>query len=244
MSGYCGFSTTETRFSYSHGDYDPRVIELGAAMLEKNARLAEQVRGLLLGKGITALNLVSSPGSGKTTLLEETLTTLGRDARCAVIVGDCATDNDARRIRETGVPAVQVTTGNICHLDAHMVLHALDELELGEIRLLFIEDVGNLVCPAAFDLGEDKRIVLTSVTEGEDKPKKYPPAFHQADAVVLTKIDLAEAVGFDHDLAIANIRDVAPGTRIFEVSAKTGAGMEQWLSYLRQCLAEKLAHTV
>jgi hydrogenase nickel incorporation protein HypB len=267
MCGYCGCSTPGTKALHGHShehqhphaagpehsdahhhhhhdDDERRVVELSRAVLDKNARLAERVRGLLLGKGVTALNLVSSPGSGKTTLLVKTLMALGREAGAAVIVGDCATDNDARRLRETGVPAVQVTTGTVCHLDAHMVLHAIDELKLSEIKLLFIENVGNLVCPAAFDLGEDKRIVLTCVTEGEDKPSKYPPLFHQADAVLLTKMDLAAAVDFDRDLALENIRNVAPGARIFEVSAKTGAGMAEWLEYLKQCLAEKLAHAV
>lgn len=216
------------------------MIELGRAVLDKNARLAERARGLFMGRETTVLNLVSSPGSGKTTLLQKTVTALqDRNISCAVIVGDCATDNDARRLRETGVPAIQVTTGNVCHLDAHMVLHAVEELDLAGTDVLFIENVGNLVCPAAFDLGEDRRVVLTSVTEGEDKPKKYPPIFHNADAVVLTKIDLAEAVELNRDLALENIRDVAPRARIFEVSARSGQGMEEWLDYVRECLAAK-----
>ncbi|MEX2579908.1 MAG: hydrogenase nickel incorporation protein HypB [Verrucomicrobiales bacterium] len=230
--------------SHSHGEDEHRVIELSRAVLGKNARLAERARGLFLGKGLTVLNLVSSPGSGKTTLLEKTVGSLGKDVRSAVIVGDCATDNDARRIRDTGVPAVQVTTGNVCHLDAHMVLHAIEDLNLGDLDVLFIENVGNLVCPSAFDLGEDRRVVLTSVTEGEDKPKKYPPIFHDADAVVLTKMDLAEAVDLDRDLAIRNIREVAPGARIIELSAKTGEGMSEWTDYVQEALASKLAVAV
>ena len=230
--------------SHHHDDDESRVIELSRAVLDKNARLAERARGWFLGKGIAALSLVSSPGSGKTTLLERTVAALCNTLRCAVIVGDCATDNDARRLRATGVPAVQVTTGSVCHLDAHMVLHAIEDLKLADTQLLFIENVGNLVCPAAFDLGEDKRIVLTSVTEGEDKPTKYPPIFYQANAVVLTKMDLAEVVGFDHDLAIEQIRDVAPGARIFEVSAKTGVGMDEWLAWVEECVTHKLAHAV
>jgi len=229
---------------HHHGEDESRVIELSRAVLDKNARLAERVRGLFLGKGITSLNLVSSPGSGKTTLLEKTVAELQSRTRCAVIVGDCATDDDARRLRETGVPAVQVTTGTVCHLDAHMVLHAIEDLTLGETELLFIENVGNLVCPSAFDLGEDRRIVLTSVTEGEDKPKKYPPIFHNADAVVLTKMDLADAVEFDREAALANVRDVAPAARIIEVSAKTGEGMEEWFAYLEECLEAKRAIAV
>lgn len=220
------------------------MIALSRAVLDKNARLAERARGLFLGRDVAVLNLVSSPGSGKTSLLERSLSDIGDKRRCAVIVGDCATDNDARRLQAMGVSAVQVTTGNVCHLDAHMILHAIEELNLAETELLFIENVGNLVCPAAFDLGEDHRVVLTSVTEGEDKPKKYPPIFHNADAVVLTKIDLADAVGVNRDLALENIRDVAPGAQIFEVSAKTGAGMEPWLAYLEECVQSKLGVTV
>lgn len=223
-----------------HGENDGRVIELGRAVMEKNARLAERARGLFMGREITVLNLVSSPGSGKTTLLQKTVLALRDALRCAVIVGDCATDNDARRLRETGVLAVQVTTGNVCHLDAHMILHAVEELDLAATDVLFIENVGNLVCPAAFDLGEDQRVVLTSVTEGEDKPKKYPPIFHNADAVVLTKLDLAEAVELDRELAIENIRDVAPRARIFEVSARTGEGMDEWVAWVKECREAKV----
>jgi len=215
------------------------VIELSRAILDKNARLAERARGLFLGREVAVMNLVSSPGSGKTTLLQRTITGLGERMRCAVIVGDCATDNDARCLRGTGAPAVQVTTGTVCHLDAHMVLHAVEDLNLAETDLLFIANVGNLVCPAAFDLGEDRRVVLTSVTEGEDKPKKYPAIFHRADAVVLTKTDLIEAVEFDREAALGHIREVAPAARVFEVSAKTGAGMEGWGAYLEECVAGK-----
>lgn len=230
---------------HHHGEEEGRVLELSRAILDKNARLAERARGLFLGTGVTALNLVSSPGSGKTRLLEATAARLGERLRCAAIVGDCATDNDARRLREAGIPAVQVSTGNVCHLDAHMVLHAIEDLgRLREIELLFIENVGNLVCPAAFDLGEDRRIVLMSVTEGEDKPKKYPPIFTGAHAVVLTKMDLADAVEFNRETARANIADVAPGARIFELSAKTGEGLDEWIGWLEECVAAKQAVAV
>ncbi len=220
------------------------MIELSREILDKNARLAERARGLFLGKAITALNLVSSPGSGKTALLEKTATRLQGDLRCGVIVGDCATDNDAQRLRANGIPAVQVTTGNVCHLDAHMVLHGIEDLGLNDVDLLLIENVGNLVCPAAFDLGEDRRIVLMSVTEGEDKPQKYPTIFLEADAVVLTKTDLAEAVEFDRETALANIRDIAPKAQTLEVSSKTGVGMDGWLAYLDECVAAKRAVAV
>jgi len=225
---------------HHHGEEEGRVIELSRAILDKNARLAERARGLFLGTGVTALNLVSSPGAGKTRLLEATAARLGERRRCAAIVGDCATDNDARRLREAGLPAVQISTGTVCHLDAHMILHAVEDLGgLREIDLLFIENVGNLVCPAAFDLGEDQRIVLMSVTEGEDKPKKYPPIFTGAHAVVLTKMDLADAVEFDRETARANIADIAPGACVLELSAKTGDGLDEWIAYLEECLASK-----
>ncbi len=230
---------------HHHGEEENRVIELSHAILDKNARLAERARGLFLGTGVTALNLVSSPGSGKTRLLEATAARVGDRFRCKAIVGDCATDNDARRLREAGIPAVQVSTGNVCHLDAHMVLHGVEDLGgLREIDLLFIENVGNLVCPAAFDLGEDRRIVLMSVTEGEDKPKKYPPIFTGAHAVILTKMDLADAVEFDRDAARSAIADVAPAARILEVSAKTGEGLDDWIAYLEEGIAAKQAVAV
>ncbi|HEY2573131.1 MAG TPA: hydrogenase nickel incorporation protein HypB [Verrucomicrobiaceae bacterium] len=219
-------------------------MELSRAILDKNDRLAERARGLFLGKGVTVVNLVSSPGSGKTTLLEKTIARLGSGIRPAIIVGDCATDNDARRLRKTGAPAVQVTTGNVCHLDAHMVLHAIENLKLGDIDLLFIENVGNLVCPSAFDLGEDRRIVLTSVTEGEDKPEKYPSIFHDANAVVLTKTDLSKAVEFNHEQAAAHIRDAAPGAKVIELSARAGTGMEEWIAYLEEAVTAKRALAV
>lgn len=200
--------------------------------MNKNDRLAERNRGFFLGRGIRALNLMSSPGAGKTTLIEKTLATLGDTLPAAVIVGDLETDNDAERIRGKGAPVVQVTTGTACHLDADMVARGLDALELGECRLLLLENVGNLVCPASYDLGENARVVLISVTEGEDKPLKYPPVFKGAELVVITKTDIAEAVGFDRELALKNIREVAPQAKIIELSSRTGEGMDAWLDYL------------
>ena len=185
------------------------------------------------------VNLLSSPGSGKTALLEQLAGRLQRrgDVAMAVVVGDLATDNDARRLAATGTPAVQITTGQACHLEAAMVQRAVDELEargqpLSELALLVIENVGNLVCPAAYDLGEGLRLVLLSVTEGEDKPLKYPAMFHSADVVLIAKSDLAEVVGFDRAAARAAVARVAPHARLLEVSARSGDGMEALLELL------------
>jgi hydrogenase nickel incorporation protein HypB len=210
-----------------------RVVEMQARLLDANDRQAAANRARLSALGIRALNLVSSPGAGKTTLLERTLDALAGEMRCAVLVGDLETDNDARRLRREGVPVAQITTGGTCHLDASMVARGLDALALDGVRLLFIENVGNLVCPASFDLGENRRITLLSCTEGEDKPLKYPPIFTSAHAVALNKIDAAAALGFDRTAALANIRRVAPQAEVMEISARTGEGLDHWLAYLR-----------
>jgi hydrogenase nickel incorporation protein HypB len=183
---------------------------------------------------LLVLNVLSSPGSGKTALLERTLTDLGLRLPGAVIVGDLATDNDARCLRRAGVEVVQITTGNVCHLDAAMVERAASGLSLNAMRLLVIENVGNLVCPASYDLGEDVRVVLLSVTEGEDKPLKYPKIFKTAQAVVISKTDLSEAVAFDRAGALANLRCIAPQAEVFELSARTGRGLEAWYAYLER----------
>jgi hydrogenase nickel incorporation protein HypB len=201
-------------------------------ILLKNDAQAHENRAIFHAGGLLTVNLLSSPGSGKTTLLQRTLADLNARLPAAVVVGDLATDNDARRLRLPGVEVIQVTTGNACHLDADMVDRACRQLDLAGRRLLFIENVGNLVCPASFDLGEDLRAVLLSVTEGEDKPLKYPKMFKTADAVLVTKTDLAVAAGFDRDVALANVRDVAPQAAVFEVSAPTGAGLAEWYAYL------------
>ncbi len=193
---------------------------------------------MFMGRGITVLNLMSSPGSGKTALIERTLADLPGDRRIGVIVGDLATENDARRIRDQGVHAIQISTGTACHLDAHMVHHALEELDLASIDLLFIENVGNLVCPASFDLGEEARVVIIAVTEGEDKPLKYPVIFHDADLVIVNKIDLAEAVAYSHEEVVANIRQVAPAAEVIELSALTGTGMDAWFRWLERSAAK------
>jgi hydrogenase nickel incorporation protein HypB len=201
-------------------------------ILAKNNRLAAANRRFFREKEIFALNLVSSPGSGKTTILERTLRDLAGSRRCAVIEGDQQTDNDARRIAATGVPARQINTGAGCHLDAHMVGHALEELPLDGLEILFIENVGNLVCPASFDLGEAHKVVVLSVTEGEDKPLKYPQMFHAADVMLLNKIDLLPYLDFDVDQCLEMARRVSPGIRIFQLSARSGAGMAEWYEWL------------
>lgn len=214
---------------HAHDHGHGRVIPVRSSALALNQRLADQNRGWFRAKGWTVYNLLSSPGSGKTALLERTLAAVPASA---VLVGDLQTERDAERLRASGAPAVQIVTGETCHLDAHMVAHALDKLPADGIRRLFIENVGNLVCPASFDLGETFRVVLLSVTEGEDKPLKYPVIFREADLVLVTKTDLAAAVGFDRDAALANIRQVAPRAAILEVSARTGAGLDAWYRWL------------
>lgn len=209
-----------------------RTLPVHLPLLEKNERLAERNRGFLQAKGVFAINVVSSPGSGKTALLARTLELLGGDLAAAVIVGDLETANDAERLRGKGAPVVQVTTGNVCHLDAEMISVGLEQLDLSNRRLLIIENVGNLVCPASYDLGEAARVVLISVTEGEDKPLKYPPIFRGADVVIISKTDLATAAGFDLATTRKNIHAVAPGAVILELSARTGEGMQAWLDEL------------
>ena len=203
-------------------------------ILAKNNRLAAGNRLFLQDRGVFALNLVSSPGSGKTTILERTLADLSASLCCAVIEGDQQTDNDARRIAATGVAVKQINTGAGCHLDAHMVGHALEELPIADLDILFIENVGNLVCPASFDLGEAHKVVVLSVTEGEDKPLKYPQMFHAADVMLLNKIDLLPHLDFDLDRCLEMARRVNPAIRIFQLSAKSGAGMTEWYEWLRQ----------
>jgi hydrogenase nickel incorporation protein HypB len=214
--------------------HHPHTLEVQQRLLAKNDRFAQHNRNYFASCGLFALNLMSSPGSGKTTLIEQTAQAWGDQAdQIGVIVGDLATENDAKRLRSAGATALQITTGNACHLEADMVAHAMSHMDLAALELLIIENVGNLVCPAAYDLGETHRVVLLSVTEGEDKPLKYPTAFHAADVVILTKTDIAEAIGFDRATAIANIRHMAPQAQVFELSARTGAGMDAWLSYLQ-----------
>jgi hydrogenase nickel incorporation protein HypB len=214
------------------GEEPRRLIAVQEALLSKNDRAARANREWFRAAGVRVLNVLSSPGSGKTEFLRRTIMDLEGKLRIGVIVGDLATDNDARRLHETGAPAVQIATGTVCHLEADMVRRAAEALGLADLDLLIIENVGNLVCPASYDLGEDLRVVLLSVTEGEDKPLKYPVVFERADVVVISKIDLADAVGFDRKAARSNIRKAAPSATLFEVSARTGRGMEAWNEYL------------
>jgi hydrogenase nickel incorporation protein HypB len=210
----------------------PRIVEVRQSVLKQNDLLARELRQRFTDADVFVVGIVSSPGSGKTALLEKTLSSMIPRRRVAALVGDLATENDAARLRSTGALVQQIMTGTICHLDASMVTRALAEWDLRQIDVLFIENVGNLVCPSAYDLGENLRAVALSVTEGEDKPLKYPTIFNSADIAVITKSDLADAVGFDRDTVLRNIETVRPGMQVFEVSARTGAGMFQWMEYL------------
>ncbi|MCU1269385.1 MAG: hydrogenase accessory protein HypB [Acidobacteriaceae bacterium] len=205
---------------------EPRMVEVRRKVLKENDLLAHRLRDRFQSVGTRVVSLVSSPGSGKTTLLERLLTDLRREYRVAALVGDLATENDAARLARSGAPVKQITTGTVCHLDAGMVERALEGWAVEDLDYLFIENVGNLVCPSSFDLGEDLRLVLVSTTEGEDKPLKYPTIFNTADVALITKLDLAEAVGFDLELLIRNIHGVRPGMPILQVSARTGEGIE------------------
>jgi hydrogenase nickel incorporation protein HypB len=215
-----------------------RIVELRRGILKKNDELAAHLRERYAAAGVLVFNLVSSPGTGKTAFLERTLRELrARGTQAAALVGDLETDNDARRLAASGAPVRQINTHGICHLDAEMIGKHLDEwqeIALPALDMLFIENVGNLVCPSSYDLGERIRVVLLSVTEGEDKPLKYPTMFNSADAAVITKVDIAEPCGFDRELALKNIHEVRPGIPVFETSAKTGAGFATWLDFLAQ----------
>jgi len=212
-----------------------RTIEVRERVMAKNDELAAQVRARLAASGTVSFNLVSSPGSGKTLLLERTLAALGAEIPMAVVTGDVQTQNDADRLaRHTDRLVQAVVTGGACHLDARQVLSALDALDLERTRLLFVENVGNLVCPAAWDLGESAKIAVLSVTEGEDKPLKYPRMFREARWLVLNKIDLLPYVPFDVDRAIGFAREINPGLEFFLTSAHTGQGLDQWFSFLRR----------
>jgi hydrogenase nickel incorporation protein HypB len=207
----------------------PRLVEVRQNVLKQNDLLARALRERFQKAGVFVVSLVSSPGAGKTAFLESVLTRLRPVRRVAALVGDLATENDAARLARSLAPVRQITTGTVCHLDASMVERSLEDFGLEELDVLFIENVGNLVCPASYDLGENLRLVLLSVTEGEDKPLKYPTIFNTADVAVITKMDIADAVEFDAAAAHANIQSVRPGMKIFEVSAKTGAGMDDFL---------------
>lgn len=217
------------------------LVELQEDVMRKNDELAGRLRARFCERGTFVINLLSSPGSGKTTLLQETLRRLGSRLRVAALVGDQATDNDAERLKQAGAPVRQISTGAECRLDAQMIATALEGWETNELDVLCIENVGNLICPAEYDLGEDLRVAVFSVTEGEDKPRKYPLAFNTSRAVVISKIDIADAVGFDRAAAHASVREVNPEAPIIELSAKTGAGMDEWLALLGERIQAKLA---
>jgi hydrogenase nickel incorporation protein HypB len=215
-----------------------RLVQVRQQVLKQNDAAARALRQRFHDAGVFVVSLVSSPGAGKTAFLEKVLGCLRARFRVAALVGDLATDNDARRLARAQAPIRQILTGTVCHLEADMVAKALVGWDLGELDFLFLENVGNLVCPSSYDLGEELRLVLLSVTEGEDKPLKYPPIFNTADVAVLTKTDLAAAVEFDRAAAQQSIESVRPGMQVFEVSAKTGEGMLSWLRYLESRLVE------
>jgi hydrogenase nickel incorporation protein HypB len=222
-----------------------RLVEVRRNVMKQNDQLAQALRERFREAGVCVVSLVSSPGAGKTALLEKTLARMRTRWRVGALVGDLATENDAARLARAEVPVRQITTGTVCHLDAAMVERALVDWNLFDLDLLFIENVGNLVCPASYDLGEEMRLALLSVTEGEDKPLKYPTIFNTADVAVITKVDLAEAAEFDLSAAHDSIQRVRPGMLVVEVSAKTGAGMEGWFDLLASRLrprSHQLAH--
>lgn len=224
---------------HAHGGHEAakpvsKTMELRVPILDKNDRLAERNRGFFRAHQTMVINLMSSPGSGKTTLLEKTLDLVTPVVKTAVLVGDLTTDLDGRRLEHRGAQVLQITTGAACHLDAEMISVASEHLDWEGLRLLFIENVGNLVCPAAFDLGEALRVVLFSVTEGEDKPLKYPTIFQKADFILITKMDLAEAVEFDLSRAQEFLKTVAPRAKVLCLSAKKGNGMADWIEWLKE----------
>jgi len=217
---------------------EPRLVEVRRNVLKRNDLLARELRDRFHDAGVFVVSLVSSPGSGKTMLLERTLSLLRQNHRVAALVGDLATANDAARLARSQAPVRQITTGTTCHLEAEMVRTALEGWDLDQLDFLFIENVGNLVCPASYDLGEALRLVVLSVTEGEDKPLKYPTIFNSADVAIITNVDLAAAAEFSWDTAERNIQSVRPGMETLRTSAKTGEGMAEYITFLEARLAE------
>lgn len=250
MCTNCGCSVTPKSGEINHhhqelnDNHNLNKVNIHQAILAKNNHIAQHNRDLFKEKKIFTLNILSSPGSGKTTFIQKTLTDLKTTYKSAVIVGDLATDNDAVRLKESAEQVVQINTGDICHLEADMIRQALREINLNDCQLLIIENVGNLVCPSAYDLGENKRVALLSVTEGEDKPLKYPTLFKSADVVIINKMDIAEAVEFNQELALNNIKKIAPQAEIFLVSSQTGNGMDNWYNYLSQIISSELNYEV
>lgn len=234
MCDTCGCSVPQ--------DAERVVIDVHKKILDRNDRQARENRKHLDEHGLIMINLMSSPGAGKTTLLEKTIEALAGGVRIGVVEGDLETDLDAARIRSKGVPAIQITTGSACHLDAAMVHHALHDLPLHDLDLVFVENVGNLVCPASFDLGAHHNIVLLSVPEGEDKPAKYPVMFRKADTLLITKSDLLPYLPFREEEAAREARRVRPDVRIMRVSALTGEGLDEWIDFLRSRIARAGGH--
>ena len=222
---------------------EPRLVEVRKKVLKANDVVARSLREKFRSSGVFVTSLVSSPGSGKTAFLEKTLTLLQPNYRVAALVGDLATENDAMRLARSGAPVKQIVTGTLCHLEAAMVEKALEGWDLNNLEMLFVENVGNLVCPASYDLGENLRVVLMSVTEGEDKPLKYPTIFNSADIAIVTKMDLASVVEFDFATAYGNIQAVRPGMQVFQLSSKTGAGMQSYVDFLATRLSDSHSAT-
>ena len=222
----------------------PRLVEVRKNVLKANDLVARDLRERFRAAGVFVVSLVSSPGSGKTAFLEKILTLLRPQCRVAALVGDLATENDALRLARSQAPVKQIITGTLCHLEAAMVQNALAGWDLNQLDLLFVENVGNLVCPSSYDLGENLRLVLMSVTEGEDKPLKYPTIFNSADVAILTKVDLAEVVEFNEEAALANIQAVRPAMQVFKVSARNDQGVGEFADYLRSRLAASRANAI
>ncbi len=237
----CGCAGTPSEAHHHHHDHDhgTRTLRIEEDLLAKNDRLAAGNRARFRQARTFVLNLVSSPGSGKTTLLEKTLLDLGGKLRFAVLEGDQQTSFDADRIAATGAPVKQINTGAGCHLDAHMVAHGVEGFDLPGTDILMIENVGNLVCPAGFDLGEDHKVALLSVTEGEDKPLKYPQMFHAASLLIITKLDLLPHLDFDVARCKAFARQVNPAIEIFELSCRSGEGLHEWYAWLEEGVKPK-----
>lgn len=230
MCATCGCDSHDNNHTHSH---TKKVVNIEKDVLHENNLLAERNRGYLEAKNIFALNLVSSPGSGKTTLLERTLTDLKGEIEFAVIEGDQQTTNDADRIHATGTKVTQINTGKGCHLDSHMVMHAIQGMKPKDNSVLFIENVGNLVCPAMFDLGENERVVIISVTEGDDKPLKYPDMFYSSNVCIINKIDLLPYVTFSMEKVKENALKINPDLHIIELSCTSSAGLEDWYNWLK-----------
>ena len=245
----CGERPADAHDHDHRPDHGSRVdpdgtVPIRRRILQHNDDLAARLRAEFARRGVYVVNVVSSPGSGKTELLQRTMAELGSDVRVAAVTGDLATENDADRLAAAGAPVRQILTGTMCHLEADMVADAIADWDLAEIDVLFIENVGNMVCPSGFDLGEDLRVMLVATTEGEDKPLKYPTLTMTADVAVISKIDLAEPVECDVDLLASNLDEVRPGIEVIRTSAKRGDGIDQWIELLRTRMVAKAAAPV